>query len=641
MKFAKWIWENKEDHADEYVCFYDTFEVTEEKVCLEISCDSNYELYVNGGIVAFGQYADFPYYKVYDRVDISPYCKKGKNQICILVWYYGADFSTYYKGRPCLIYEIKEGERVIAFSDETTLCRKTTDYLSGVKKIITVQLGYSYSYDMRAYDGWREENFIPTCFSPAVLLQDHPQAMFERPIEKLRLKSFQKAEKIEGTADIYDLGKETVGYLAFRLKAPRNAQINISYGEHLVEKNGISCVPRKIGGRDFSMDFVANGEWFDFANYMRRLGGRYLQITCDAPVEVDQIGLYPAEYPVNVLPVRFDSPLRQKIYDTAVHTLRCCMFEHYEDCPWREQALYNVDSRNQMLCGYYAFGEYRFARASLDLMGRDQREDGLLHICFPSKIDLVIPFFSLIYVIQMQEYAEYSGDDSLLAEYYERMQRILQAFDSFLEDGLVCNLQGQGRYWNFYEWSPTLDGSDSGLPKQFDLMLNSAYVMATDKMAVISEKLGLDEDAEKYRKLAEYMRKNIHDRFYDREKGLYCTTLGLESCSQLANAFAILCKAADRDTAISVCKKIISRNDMVPASLSMKAFLYDALLQTDRQTYMDWVLDDIDLTYSYMLDQGATTFWETLKGAEDFENAGSLCHGWSAIPVIYYHKLLL
>ena len=41
-----------------------------------------------------------------------------------------------------------------------------------------------------------------------------------------------------------------------------------------------------------------------------------------------------------------------------------------------------------------------------------------------------------------------------------------------------------------------------------------------------------------------------------------------------------------------------------------------------------------------MLDAGATTVWETADGAAAFDNAGSLCHGWSAIPVYYYATLL-
>ena len=41
-----------------------------------------------------------------------------------------------------------------------------------------------------------------------------------------------------------------------------------------------------------------------------------------------------------------------------------------------------------------------------------------------------------------------------------------------------------------------------------------------------------------------------------------------------------------------------------------------------------------------MIARGATTFWETEKGAEDFNNAGSLCHGWSAMPVFYLNELI-
>jgi hypothetical protein len=56
------------------------------------------------------------------------------------------------------------------------------------------------------------------------------------------------------------------------------------------------------------------------------------------------------------------------------------MHEHYEDCPWREQALYTMDSRNQMLSGYYALSEYVFPRASLVLISKGVRPDGLLSL---------------------------------------------------------------------------------------------------------------------------------------------------------------------------------------------------------------------------------------------------------------------
>ena len=41
-----------------------------------------------------------------------------------------------------------------------------------------------------------------------------------------------------------------------------------------------------------------------------------------------------------------------------------------------------------------------------------------------------------------------------------------------------------------------------------------------------------------------------------------------------------------------------------------------------------------------MLEKGATSFWETINGDADFGNAGSLCHGWSAMPIYYLNRLL-
>jgi hypothetical protein len=31
------------------------------------------------------------------------------------------------------------------------------------------------------------------------------------------------------------------------------------------------------------------------------------------------------------------------------------------------------------------------------------------------------------------------------------------------------------------------------------------------------------------------------------------------------------------------------------------------------------------------------TVWETIDGKAAFDNAGSLCHGWSATPIYYYN----
>ena len=68
----------------------------------------------------------------------------------------------------------------------------------------------------------------------------------------------------------------------------------------------------------------------------------------------------------------------------------------------------------------------------------------------------------------------------------------------------------------------------------------------------------------------------------------------------------------------------------------MIRFKYEALL-TRQEDYFDWVFADIARIWGRMLYAGATSFWETEDGADAFDQAGSLCHGWSAMPVYFYY----
>ena len=88
-----------------------------------------------------------------------------------------------------------------------------------------------------------------------------------------------------------------------------------------------------------------------------------------------------------------------------------------------------------------------------------------------------------------------------------------------------------------------------------------------------------------------------------------------------------------------MAEKLVNRDkDITDITLSMNTYFYDALLSFG-EDYNDYIIKDIEEKYEYMLSCGATTFWETIKGWRDFVNAGSLCHGWSALPIYYFDKL--
>ncbi len=685
---AKWIWHPAPTGKDSYADFADTFDYSGEgSVNMTLSCDSNYAAYVNGRLTAFGQYADYPAYKIADTVDITPFVRKGANRIAITVWYYGIGSSTYTVGQPGLVYEITQEAAVLAASGTNTLSRINPGYLQGYGDMISGQLGPTFRRDDCAADDRFIAEGAADGFVPAALTGFEP-ALHPRPNEKLVLRdrvtaklartgvyswtrgdapqtkmqyaaiSYRNPAEISDSAPnarlvgehpirfhadgplfiLLDLEKESVGFLDLDLEVPADTPITIGWGEHL--DDGV-C---RTAIRGFFCEYRAKAGRNRYMNPFRRLGCRYLQLFIESgEVILHYAGIRPTEYPLNIRDYHSGNLLRDTIYRACQDTLIACMHEHYEDCPWREQALYTMDSRNQMLCGYYAFGETRFPRAALRLIAEGMTEHGLLSICYPADTPLCIPSFSAVYFIQMKEYIDYSGDTSLAEEVYPVLERLMHTFTDRMENGLLPAFGGNPAFWNFYEWSDTLSGGignkDASLP---DAPINAFLSLALTSFAAICEAIGKAGKAKELRALCAQLNRAIADRFYDRERKVFITADSVDRISVLTNSLCLLCGAAEGlDT--SVILPMLADNGKasgaIPNTLSMNGFRFDALMRADREAYGPVILDEIDREYLYMLRNGATTFWETIRGEEDFNEAGSLCHGWSALPIYYYEVL--
>lgn len=689
METASWIWRNGEALADEYVDFLTHFPGSQSPILLRVAADSNYAAFVNGRLAAFGQYADYPQYKVYDQVDITPFVQPGENRLAIQVWYYGEDSQTYLLGKAGLIFQVESEGKLLAQSGEGTLSRISPDYHQGYRMPISMQLGFSYHYNLRAQDHWEKPGVEASGFAPSRVVPDISKQLHLRPIQKLRLEAPVEAHPVQqgsffytqqgqaavnmqsaalcfgswrqvtgkqertlpaelsvqegdGVYVILDMEQEQAGLLDLDFSVPCDCQVEIGYGEHLADGRCRTAV------RNFAMELDAKAGENRYLNPFRRLGARYLQLFFHCrQVTLRKATLRPTPYPLRVLPYRAPNPLRQEIYDTCVRTLRLCMHEHYEDCPWREQALYCMDSRNQMLCGYYAFGETAFPRACLKLMEYGMRPDGLLSLCFPAGRDYPIPFFSLIYFIQMREYMDYSGDKTLAQEELGLLERLMGTFlNKRQPNGLIDNFQDKA-HWNFYEWQPTLDGYSHQGEQSFDAPLNAFLSLALQNLSAICRGLGLEEKARAYGQEALAINRAMAAQFYQPDSGLFATydRKFPGRYSVLANSLCLLCGAADTVDSSRILQ-ILPFNgretlglEVIPNTLSMNCFRFDALLKADRAKYGPMILEEIDRDFGYMLKNGATTFWETILGQRDFDDAGSLCHGWSALPLYYYHIL--
>ena len=622
---SKWIYARCERGVDQYTEYMDILGGVYEKAIINLSCDTDYTLYINGKYVSSGQYGDFEHYKIYDTVNITPFLNEGDNTVKILLYYCGVDTQRYRKAQGGLIYEVVADGRIACVSSESTLSRLSPAYKSGKMRYVSRQLGFTFSYDASRE---QEEGFFPS------VCVDKRVNFLPRPIRKQEVLDRVEIKEIkrEPWGYLIDLGCETVGFATLDIVSRGKNDIIVAYGESL--DNG--RVRAKIHDRSFFFEYKAKEGHNIFTDYMLRLSCRYMEIITSGDVEINYAGILPQSYEVVERESVIASSLDREIYGICVNTLRLCMMEHYVDTPWREQCLYAFDSRNQMLCGYYAFkdGNRDYARSNLVLLSEDKRDDGLLSICAPCGTSLAIPSFSLYYVIAMKEYALYTGDITLAREYFHKIEGVLDEFIEQAEDGLVKKFEGEEK-WNFYDWSQYLEGELYGEEKSVpDLVINCLFVLALDSYEQICK---IGEIPFKYGNAVKKIRELIRKEFLC-ENGFFTLHRGKEQYTVLGNALAVLCHAANKNEAVKICDGIV-KGELTPSSLSMNIWKYDAMMMTDKEGYRDFIVSEIRNNYKKMLDAGSTTVWETLEGSEAFGNAGSLCHGWSAVPVYIYHSL--
>lgn len=609
---ARWIWIHDTYKPNEYAVFEGDFTWNGGKACFALAAETDYVLRINGAVASFGAFAGYPTEKYYDEIDISSLCRVGENRFSLTVRYEGVNSATHIDDGAGVIFSLTEGDALLAYSGTHTSGGLDGRYIQHEVRHITVQLGLTSGM---ACGG--TPSLLP-CVEVHKTYNLRP-----RPVKQRTVGARLPATAVEGKPGIYDLGREETGYLTLTVRALRAGRLTVAYGEHIAD----GCVRQKVGGRDFSLDFDLTPGEHVFTQYFVRIAGRYLEVHLPEGAEVTAIGLWPTRYPVTEKPFSLDG-IDQKIYDTCIRTLRLCMGNHYEDCPWREQGLYVLDARNQMLCGYDAFVETDYARANLVFMAKGKRPDGLLELTYPAINTPAIPFFSLMYPVAVAEYVRYTGDDSILDEVWETMVTILTVFRDRIDGtGLIPELPAP--YWNFYEWSDGSNGWGKTADGRYALILNCAYVLAAASFGELPKKTDVD-----FGKELPALRDAIRANFRQEDGSFRLFREADAPVSQLGNAMALLAGIGDHKTeSFLKCNKT-----QIPATLSTMGFVYDALLSQGGDN-REYVLNDIRQKYSAMLAQGATSFWETLEGQTAFDNAGSLCHGWSALPVHYYHRL--
>lgn len=678
---SRWLWPKELGTVTNAVLEFRTAFASTKRtpVSFAVAADTVYAVSLNGGEWKTGRFPNVPPSGFFDVLDMGE-CKSGENWISLKLYVQGCDSFQYIPGRQGIVFRLY-GDGVDVESGAGVEWRVSRrDRIDGVP-VVTRQLGYSFVYDASLpEDPWRKiepedvgpaasglELFRRPVPPPAVLpaapwrivaqgsLDGSPvPEMIAAGMDATVMTSVEAEEFFgsdgrtvaprwfkDGFYVLVDLGREEAGLLSMDIETDAGTVVDIGYAEH--SENGRISV--KLRGYLFAGRYRAKEGANSYCRWARRIAGRYIQIHvrgARSRFRLDRLTLKPVEFPVREAPLpAFAKGTVADIWRTCTRTLRLCMHEHYEDTPWREQAMYANDSRNQMLSGYYAFGEdNRMPEHCLRLLSRGIGDDGWMSLCVPTRIGRPIPSFTFSWVLSVDDHLKHRNDRGFVGEMMPSVSAVLERRLCELKDGLLPCPKAPRRYWQFYDWSKDLGNETLGMWEgdRFDAPLNLFCLLAFEAGARCADAVGDGERARRWRDAAEQMRKAVRKAFWNAQKCRMETAVGKNLApAELVQSLALLADAVPRESRRAVAVKLSSPSDWTETSLSQSIYKYEALL-SEGGDVADAALRSMTMVWKRMLDDGATSFWEVKEGWTAFGGLASLCHGWSAIPVYIYSK---
>lgn len=672
------------------------FDGIPEKAPFLVSADSRYKLYVNGKLVEVGPCKGDREIWYYDTLELASYMKTGKNVIAVEVLHYPAEhgkgsFSIFRTGHPGLFVigkaENHHGTIDLSADDEWKGCVddgfsiiRESDIFAPLQVLEERRaIPELIHWNREDYDDSAWENVV---FDTSLSAEFSPGNLNERVIPFLYRtdKKFIDTRIIESDAGQNDFdaflsgeqsimvakgqkmiveinaGEEETGYLHLLMAGGKGSNIRILTSEGYVQEGfqGDLHNPYKKDRLDTECGYLhgftdtyypaGNGTvnspeeyspfWFRTFRFIR------LEVTAsEEPITLLSFYYTETGYPLEVKTTAVaDDPDFSAIWDISERTLRRCMHESYEDCPFYEQLQYAMDSRTQILYTYAVSGDDRLARKCMEDFRRSQRYDGLTNSSYPNYESNVIPGFSIYYILMLYDHMMYFGDKTLLREHLPHIDRVLGFFHKHLtREGYVDKiggLNGKDRFWSFIDWAPEWDAT-SGIPpatlKGSITMESLLYIYGLQAASQIALYLGYRELFDEYDRETDQVRNAVRAHMAGKQ-GMLMDGPGVEEYSQHAQVFGILTGTIDLETGRKALLETIEKKEEYPqCSVAMAFYLFRALEMTGLYEYSKeyWGI------WRRMLAKHSTTC------IEDEVQERSDCHAWGALILYELPSVIL
>ena len=572
-----------------------------------IAADSKYWLWINGEMAVFegglkrGPNRNDSYY---DIIDLAPYLKKGKNDIRLLLWYFGkSGFSHNSSGKSGIIFDAPE---IGLTSDRTWLSQRLDAFQTADKPKPNYRLSEAnIRYDARLEGQDR--------LKPSVEIGrwgDQPWGgLVLRPIPQWKDYGIVEVAFTETSDD--------QGNKVLTARLPYNTQMT-----------PVIDVTDAAGGTLIRMEtdhIMGGSEPCIRAEYITKEGRQKYESL--GWMNGDELRIiYPAESGIIINSVGYretgydcefegrftcSGETINRFWGKAMRTLYVNMRDTYFDCPDRERAQWWGDVTVLIGQSFYQLSPDANAlvRKAIHELVDWQRADGTIYSPVPSgtwKNELPAQMLSSVGPYGFWYYYMHTGDKETMEYVYPAVRKYLSVW-TLDEDGLTVGRKG-GWSWG-----------DGGTNIDLRLLLAAWHYLALQAAADMAELTGNVADIPEYTRIRESIYKafNTHWNGYAYRYPSY-----QGATDDRVQAMAILSGLADEDKHEQIFQLLKTQKH---ASPYMEKYVLEALV---KKGHGDFAIERFKKRFGPMIaDSLHTTLFEGWE--EGGYGGGSTNHAWS------------
>ncbi len=594
------------------------------------------ELYVNGQKIGddvlsppLSQYPKREYYETYD---LTPMLQEGGNALGVVLGngrFYAPRAGALDSGFPKLLLQLH-----IEFADGTA-----TNIVSDETWELTTNgpITANNEYDGEQYDarkefpGWSNTGFVDTNWQAAQIVPGPGGAlcgMRQEPIrvtEEIRPVSLNE---IRPGVYIFDLGQNMVGWCRIKVEGPAGTPISLRHAETLDARGELYT--NNLRTAKATDTYILKGQGEETWQPRFTLHGfRYVELTGfpGTPTLDSVTGCVAGDD----LPVTGEfecsNPLLNQIYHNIFWGVRGNYRSIPTDCPQRDERQGWLGDRSEESRGesYFFDNEALYAKWLQDMADCQLTNGSIPSVC-PAYWNVYVDdvTWAGTSVIIPGMLRDHFDDERAVAEHYECAAKWMQHMEGFITNGIIAR-DTYGDWCMPPEDPGEIHSSDPKRITDATLLATPFFYHDLRLMQSYALELGRKQDARRYGKLADEMKRAFNTQYLNRRTGQYDN--GTPTSSVLPLAFDMVPNNMHQKAFDFLVNKLTGDwHSHIGTGLVGGKYLMRVLSDNGRPDLAYTILTQTNYPgWGYMVEHGATTVWELWNGntADPAMNSGN------------------